>query len=129
MKFKLDENLGASVQKIFLEADHDCRTVREEKLVGVPDPEIFSAAKTEKRILLTMDHDFGNVLAFRHEVSAGVAVLNPPGRPSLPLLRVLAHTLLEALKSNDIDGHLWVIEPGRIREHQPPNIPGLEESK
>ena len=129
MKFKLDENLGASVQKIFEEAGHDSRTVRDENLLGAPDPEVFAAARREERILITMDHDFGNVLAYRHEDYAGVAVINPPGRPSLPLLRLLMRTLLEALKKNEIRGRLWIVEPNRIREHEPREIPGWEESE
>jgi hypothetical protein len=27
-------------------------------------------------------------------------------------------TLLEALKTHDINGRLWIVEPGRIREHE-----------
>lgn len=118
MKFKLDENLGRSIQKVLEEGGHDARTVWEENLQGAPDPDIFAAAKREKRILITMDHDFGNVLAYRHEETAGVAVINPPGRPTLPLLRLLAVTLLEALRKGDIRGRLWIVEPRRIREHE-----------
>lgn len=119
MRFKLDENFGASVQKIFEEAGHDSLTVRDENLHGAPDPEVFAAARREERTLVTMDHDFGNVLAYRHEEAAGVAVINPPGRASLPLLRLLIRTLLEAVKQNEIRGRLWIVEPDRIREHEP----------
>jgi hypothetical protein len=122
MQFKLDENFGRSIQKVFQQAGHDARTVREENLKGAPDPEIFAAAQTERWILITMDHDFGNVLTYRHEDSAGVAVINPPGRPTLPLLRLLTLTLLQGLKKGNITGRLWIVEPGRIREHEPETL-------
>lgn len=128
MKFKLDENLGASVREVLEDGGHDVRTVREEHLLGASDPEVFAAARREARILVTLDHGFGSVLAYRHEDAAGVAVMNLPGRPSLPLLRVLARTLLEALRENAIGGRLWIVEPGRVREHQRPGGAGLEES-
>ena len=117
MEFKLDENFGRTIQKLLEQAGHDARTVHEEDLQGATDPEIFEAAKGEGRILLTMDHDFGNVLLFRHTECAGVAIVNPPGRPSAALLRMLVLTLLKALRESDITGHLWIVEPGRIREH------------
>jgi predicted nuclease of predicted toxin-antitoxin system len=119
MKFKLDENLGPSVQAIFRLRGHDCATTREEGLGGADDPRILEAAVSEGRILVTNDHDFGNVLVYPPETTAGIALLNPPGRVSLGLLQRLVSALLEALSSGeDVRGKLWIVEPGRIREHQ-----------
>ena len=61
-RFKLDENFGASIQQLF--SGHDCHTVREEGLGGATDTEVFGAAARESRILVTLDLDFANVLAF-----------------------------------------------------------------
>lgn len=83
----------------------------------------------EKRTLITIDHDLGNVLAYRHGDTAGVAVINPPGRATLPLLRLLVRTLLEALKKDNIQGRLRIVEPGRIRAHDAQEIPGREKSE
>ena len=118
MRFKLDENFGKSIQKIFHDWGHDCKTVHDENLRGAPDMKVLEAARDEKRVLVTMDHDFGNVLSYPPEKTSGIAVINPPGRASLELLRLLVLTMLEALKSRDIRGRLWIIEPGRIREHE-----------
>ena len=118
MRFKLDENLGVSVQKIIKDKGFDCRTVFDEKLSGASDPEVLAAAKSEGRILITMDHDFGNVFIYPPEQTAGIAVINPPGRSSLNLLHRLILTMIEGLKDRDITGRLWIVEPGRIREHE-----------
>ena len=118
MRFKLDENFGRSIQEVLEEAGHDARTVHEENLQGAPDPEILAAATSEDRILITMDHGFGNVLIYDHKGTAGVAVINAPGRPTLALLRLLTATLLKGLTIGEIRGRLWIVEPGRIREHQ-----------
>jgi predicted nuclease of predicted toxin-antitoxin system len=118
MKFKLDENLGPSIQAIFHEHGHDCATVREEGLGGAEDPEVLKAAVGEGRVLVTNDHDFGNVLVYPPHDTAGIAVLNPPGRVSPQLLRRLVMAFLEVLSREDIEGKLWIVEPGRIREHQ-----------
>lgn len=119
MNFKLDENLGPSIKSIFSEHGHDCLTTREENLGGADDPEILMAAIAEGRVLVTNDHDFCNVLAYPPEETAGIVVLNPPGRVSLQLLRRLTLTLLQALAQEDVGRKLWIVEPGRIREHQP----------
>jgi predicted nuclease of predicted toxin-antitoxin system len=118
MKFKLDENLGPSIQSLFREYGHDCATTREEGLGGADDPDILAAAVSEGRVLVTTDHDFGNVLAYPPEKTEGIIVLNPPGRVSLRLLRRLVVVLLEVLQREDIRHRLWIVEPGRIREHQ-----------
>jgi hypothetical protein len=159
MKFKLDENLGPSIQLLFREHGHDCVTTREEGLGGAVDPKVLQVAVAEGRILVTNDHDFGNVLLYPPEDTTGIAVLNPPGRVSLlepilkhktsitaidyndefkailpsPLpsprgrgdfwdrllmLRRLTMVLLDALACEDIHKKLWIVEPGRIREHQ-----------
>ncbi len=118
MKFKLDENLGPSIQMLFHEHGHDCVTIREEGLGGANDPEVLKAAVAEGRILVTNDHDFGNVLVYPPEDTAGIVVLNPPGRVSMGLLRRLVIAFLEALAREDVYRKLWIVEPGRIREHQ-----------
>jgi predicted nuclease of predicted toxin-antitoxin system len=119
MRFKLDENLGASIQALFHQHGHDCVTAYEEGLGGTDDPVVLGAAVSEGRILVTSDHDFGNVVMYPPQRTAGIAVLNPPGRASLRLLRSLTEMLLEAVGQEDPHGKLWIVEPGRIREHQP----------
>jgi len=129
MRFKLDENFGVSIQKIFQDQGHDCLTVRDENLLGVRDSEVLSVATDEKRVLVTMDHDFGNVFSYPPHEASGIAVINPPGRSSLAVLHTLILTLIEALNTRNIHGRLWIVEPGRIREHESGEIAGEEDSE
>jgi predicted nuclease of predicted toxin-antitoxin system len=117
MKFKLDENLGPSIQSLFHEHGHDCATTREEGLGGAEDPDILEAAVAEGRILVTNDHDFCNVLIYPPEKTTGIAVLNPIGRVSKQSLQRLVLGLLDALSRENIHQKLWIVEHGRIREH------------
>ncbi|MBI5478488.1 MAG: DUF5615 family PIN-like protein [Deltaproteobacteria bacterium] len=118
MRFKLDENLGPSVKALFAGRGLDCLTVREESLGGAPDEEVLRASVAEGRVLVTTDHDFGNVLQYPPASTAGIAVLSPPGRAARAMLVRLAQTLLAALESGAIGGKLWIVEPGRIRVHE-----------
>jgi predicted nuclease of predicted toxin-antitoxin system len=115
--FKLDENLGPSILEAFTARGLDCRTTREEGLGGAKDPTVLEAAIAEGRVLVTLDHDFGNVVRYPPGGTAGVAVLNPPGRASRRLLRSMVEQFLGVLQRDGIHGRLWIVEAARIREH------------
>src|SRR5262245_40677923 len=89
MKFKLDENFGPTIQTVFHQRRLDCHTVQEEHLAGANDTTILKAAVAEGRILVTMDHDFNNVLQYPPEQTAGIAVISPPGKVSRAFLRAM----------------------------------------
>ena len=123
MKYKLDENLGPAVPAIFPAQGLDCHTVHGENLSGSDDDAVLAAAVAEDRILVTMDHDFGNVLIYPPESTCGVAILNPPGNPSRSLLAALLQSFVEACERGALQGKLWIVEPGRIRERQSASEP------
>jgi predicted nuclease of predicted toxin-antitoxin system len=129
MKFKLDENFGPTIQAVFHQRGLDCHTVREERLAGADDATILKAAVSEGRILVTMDHDFNNVLRYPPEQTAGIAVISPPGKVSRTFLRAMVEAFVEELQKKTIRGKLWTVEPGRIREHEPDEPPGWEEEE
>jgi predicted nuclease of predicted toxin-antitoxin system len=129
MKFKLDENFGPTIQHVFQQRGLDCHTVQEENLHGAVDEEVLKAAVAEGRILVTMDRDFSNVLRYPPGQTAGIAVISPPGKASRALLRALVEVFVEELQKQAIRGRLWIVEPGRIREHEPDELPGWEEDE
>jgi len=65
-----------------------------------------------------MDHDFSNVLLYPPTRTSGIALLNPPGKASRDILRLLVEALLVALDQKAIRGKLWIVELSRIREHE-----------
>ena len=117
MKLKLDENIGAGGANLLRDAGHDACTVRQQKLEGVSDQTLFDACTAEGRALVTLDHDFGQVLRFPPEQAHGIAILELGPHPSLKSLLTRIRALIEALKTERLEGALWIIEPGRIRFH------------
>ena len=117
MRIKLDENIGRRGVELLSAAGHDVMTVRQQNLQGSPDQHIFAVCAAEARILITLDHDFGQVLRFPPERSAGIVILEP----GTPLTAVsLTNRLRDFLALADVqtpDGSLWIVEPGRIRIH------------
>ena len=48
----------------------------------------------------------------------GIIVVRPP-RPILPAIRATVIGVLPQLKAHPLKGMLWIVEPGRIRVHDP----------
>lgn len=118
MKIKLDENLGPRSARLFLDAGHDCSTVWEQGLAGSSDTALIMHCRAEGRALITLDLDFANPLLFKPSANSGIAVLRP-GNPASPKqLEALCLTLLGGLSRNMLEGHLWIVELGRIRIYQ-----------
>ena len=118
MKFKLDENFGPTVHEVFTRRGLDCQTVRDENLTGADDSDVLEAAVKEDRVLVTLDRDFSNVLLHPPEKTAGVAVVRFGRQASRELLAAVLDAFLDACNKQLIRGKLWIIEPGRIREHR-----------
>jgi predicted nuclease of predicted toxin-antitoxin system len=67
MKIKLDENIGRRGVELLTLAGHDVMTVRDQNLQGASDETLFNVCANEDRVLITLDHDFGQVLRFPPE--------------------------------------------------------------
>lgn len=118
MKVKLDENLGL-LGKSLLEADgHDVMTISEQHMSGVEDEHVYEHCCREGRVLVTLDHDFGHTLRFPLDGTPGTVVIECRGRlsPSTILARMADFAAL--LRTQPINGELWIVEPGRIRIHE-----------
>jgi hypothetical protein len=99
VKFKLDENLDPRAREILAREGHDVRLVEEEGLRGAPDVSIGQVAIQEALCLVTLDLDFANVIAFPPHQYSGIIVLRHPHPTAM--------------------GRLWIVEPGRLRVHEP----------
>ena len=117
MKIKLDENIGHRGVELLRVAGHDVLTVREQSLEGASDETLFDVCAGEGRVLITLDHDFGQVLRFPPERSAGLVILEPGARVTpLSLLNRL-RDFLSLAEVRSPNGELWIVEPGRVRVH------------
>ncbi|MGA8145889.1 MAG: DUF5615 family PIN-like protein, partial [Candidatus Acidiferrales bacterium] len=85
MKIKLDENLPLRLAGLLNDLGHDVHTLRDERLTGRADREIWNAAQKEARFLITQDLDFSDVRKFAPGSHYGILLvrLHSPNRKSL----------------------------------------------
>ena len=118
MRFKLDENIGRRGADLLGSEGHDVSTVLAEKLSGAADTAVLEAAIAERRVLITLDHDFGNVLRFPPEESYGIVILRTPGDVAPESIDDRFRDFLAGLETSELGRELWIVEPGRIRVHE-----------
>lgn len=118
LKVKLDENIGSRGRALLRSAGHDVATVAEQRLSGATDETLFEVCKDEGRVLITLDHDFGQVLRFRPENSNGIVILELPPRATPDAVENRLRDFLAVLQTRPLEKELWIVEPGRVRIHQ-----------
>src|SRR5580658_6780378 len=117
MKIKLDENIGRRAIELLRSAGHDVTTVREQKPDGARDETLFDVCAGEDRVLITLDHDFGQVLRFPPERGAGLVILEPGPRVTPGSLLDRSRDFLALAEAQSPKAALWIVEPGRVRIH------------
>jgi predicted nuclease of predicted toxin-antitoxin system len=72
MRFLADAGVAGRVVNWLRERGHDAVHLRDQRLERLPDSEVFAKASAEKRVLLTFDLDFGELVALSASPAASV---------------------------------------------------------
>jgi predicted nuclease of predicted toxin-antitoxin system len=75
MKFLLDQSTDARLLPYLKQLGHDVTRISSNYPHSLPDPEVLSLAQHEKRILITDDRDFGELVFRLQQPHAGVIFL------------------------------------------------------
>jgi predicted nuclease of predicted toxin-antitoxin system len=118
-KVKLDENFSSALADLFAHAGFDAHSVLSEDLSGATDLTIYETICAERRILITFDTDFCNILRFPPENTEGIVVIRPNRPINLATIRILALQAMEQLVLRESKGCLWVLEPNKLRIRRP----------
>ena len=96
------------------EAGHDAIHVVECDLAGAPDDQVLARADVGRRILLSADTDFGEILARSLNVTPSVILVRRPDRSAKALVSVLLANIV-GLTEDLTSGAFIVITTDRIR--------------
>lgn len=75
IKILTDECIHYDLIRALRDNKFNVKTVKELKLSGKTDEEIFAFAVKNKLILLTFDRGFGDIFRFSHKKSSGTVIL------------------------------------------------------
>lgn len=95
-------------------AGHDALNVLDQALGGCADPEIAAICQRESRIIVTLDTDFADILAYPPEQYPGIIVLRPR-RQDKPHVLELFTRLMDKFSAEPLEGRLWIVEEHRVR--------------
>jgi predicted nuclease of predicted toxin-antitoxin system len=92
LKFLVDVGVGEKVEEYLLEKRYDTKSVRslDQKM---PDQEIIRLAALEKRIVITMDKDFGELVYHSGMDHCGILLLRLEDATGLEKQQVVAKIL------------------------------------
>lgn len=116
MRIKIDENMPVDVINVLENAGHDVHSVYTEGIEGCSDRQLIAICKKEKRLLITLDNDFSNIIVYPPEKFEGIIILRVENQ-SKKAIMTLINKLLPFITFNagDIGGQLWIVEEDRIR--------------
>lgn len=119
MRFLADMGVALTTVQALRAAGHEAVHLREEGLIRLPDPEIAAKAVRERRIVLTFDLDFGDILAASRGAAPSVIIFRlrnqTPAAVSPRLLRVIADC-----EADLASGAIIIVEDERYRVRRLP---------
>ena len=112
MNFVADESCAKPVVLALREAGHEVVSIAE-VAPGATDEQVLERALNEKRVLITEDRDFGELVYARGRSSAGVILVRFPNHAR----RAKAATVIEVVSKLGLRlrDTFTVVEPGRVR--------------
>lgn len=72
MRFLLDANVEYRLATYLTDLGHDVKTIAHHYPTSLPDQDVLSLALQEKRILITNDRDFGELVFRYHILHCGI---------------------------------------------------------
>ncbi len=123
MKFLLDEGMSPRIVELLVVAGHEAAHVRTLGLSSAPDPVVLDKAAETGSVLLTLDTDFGALIAHSHSVLPSVVLFRGEvtRRPERQAALLLAN--LDQFEDSLREGALVVIGDERVRVRQLPIPP------
>ncbi len=114
MKFLFDQSADFRLIAFLRERGHDVSAVSRDHPHGLADEDVLAIARSEKRILVVADRDFGSLIFHQGLAHAGVLFFRLPGAPLQIKIKQL-NAVLENHADQVSNGEFLVITGGQIR--------------
>ena len=112
LKFLVDVGVGKKVEEYLLGKSYDTKAVRSLDQ-RIPDQDIIRLAALEKRIVITMDKDFGEIVYHSGMDHCGILLLRLEDATGLEKQQVIAKIL--AKYADNLKNHFCVYQNKKFR--------------
>ena len=112
LKFLIDESVGTKPSEFLNRAGYDSISISE-KFSGAEDKFVLSKARKEKRIIITNDKDFGELIFYQKLNTYGIILLRLSNESAENKIEVIENFLSKY--SSKIWGNFIVITDDKIR--------------
>ena len=114
LRFLIDEDVPRSTTHVLRDSGFDVVNVHEAGLQGKSDDLVFSFAQIEKRLLITCDMGFSNILKFPPSENHGILVVRVPDSESIDTFNREVLNAIHEVGENLLY-HLAIVEIGKVR--------------
>ena len=114
MRIKLDENLSRHLKTALIDVGLEVSTAADENLLGKTDAEVAAAAKSENRMVFTLDVAFVDLRRFPPGDHPGIVLFRPGSLGPISVNQFI----LDFVRDQNLEslvGSIVVAEPNRIR--------------
>ena len=115
MRLVADESCDFSVVVAVRATGHDVVSIME-AMPGVDDEQVIAVATADKRLLLTEDKDFGQLVFAAAKENSGVILIRYPVSARSSLSAAVVNLLAD--RGEALYSRFAVLEPGRVRVTQ-----------
>ena len=115
MRFLANEDFPAPSTAVLREAGHDVKCIQEDR-PGISDEEVIGIARSEERVILTFDKDYGEIIFKYGSVDPpAVIFLRYRGPDPSQAARFVIDLLA---KGTEVEGRFTVLEEEGIRQRK-----------
>lgn len=114
IRFLLDANMPRSSAELMRSLGFDVEDVRDIGMMAASDRAIIQHALKTKRIVVTRDTDFGEML--RYPLHPGAIILRLPFKFKSHEINTILKDFLISITSNELTNAIIIVELGRYRK-------------
>ena len=119
MRFLVDACVDIGVDRWLREQGHESTHLRDEQLQKLPNGDIFTKAASEKRVIVTLDLDFGEIISFSHTNIVSTITFRVHDTRGAFLMQRLQNVLPNVITFLE-RGAIVIVEDARYRVRQIP---------
>jgi predicted nuclease of predicted toxin-antitoxin system len=115
LRFLVDESLSPRLATLLRDAGHEALHVRDLALTSAPDRDVLANAKSDERVLITADTDFGTLLALEGADAPSVILFRRTGQRRTEQRATILLSNIDRIEASLEAGCIAVFENERLR--------------